>query len=67
MTEERIVWISMREAADYVGMSYGRFAEKVRNGEIPANKVPGFTRAKRINKAKLDKMMEASETNAVNN
>lgn len=55
-------WMSMKEAAEYVGMSYGRFAEKVRNGEIPSSKVPGFTRAKKINKTKLDALMEASES-----
>lgn len=56
--------MSMKEAADYVGMSYGRFAEKVRNGEIPSSKVPGFTRAKKINKTKLDALMEASEASS---
>ena len=61
MTGEQITWLSMKEAAAHVGMSYGRFAEKVRMGEIPASKVPGFTRAKKINKAKLDRLMEASE------
>ncbi len=56
--------MSMKEAAAYVGMSYGRFAEKVRTGKIPSSKVPGFTRAKRINKERLDRLMDANGTEA---
>lgn len=64
MGDENTTWLSMREAAALLGVSYGRFAEKVRKGEIPSSKVPGFTRAKRINKAKLDSLMEASEVSS---
>ncbi len=67
MAGEQITWLSMREAAAHVGMSYGRFAEKVRKGEIPASRVPGFTRTKRINKERLDQLMDENAAKGSSN
>lgn len=54
-------WLTIREAAEYLGISYGRMTTKVKQGVYPVSKVPGFKGVMRISRSRLDKMMMDNE------
>lgn len=54
-------WLKIREAAEYLGISYGRMSTQVKEGVYPVSLVPGFKREIRISRSKLDEMMLATE------
>lgn len=49
-------WLTMLQAAAYVGMSYARFVTKANRGEIPSYRVPGQKR-RRFRKKDLNDWM----------
>lgn len=58
-------WLTMAEAAEYLGVSYPRFSIKVKEGVYPVSKVPGFGNMRRVSRTTLDRMMRENEA-AVN-
>lgn len=59
-------WMTMQEAADYIGVSYGRFSTKVKEGVFPAFKVPGFEGVYRFSRSRLDQLMYENEQQGKN-
>lgn len=57
-------WLTMREAAEYLGISYAQLTKRVKTGAIPASKVPGFEKTRRISRSRLDQLMHESEQSA---
>ena len=62
---EQKEWLTIREAAEYLGISYGRMTTKVRKGVYPVSRVPGFKGVVRISRTRLDQMMMDNEKVAV--
>lgn len=62
MTVEQKEWLTMKEAAAHIGVSYERFTKAVKSGEIPVSKVPGFKRRYIVSKSRLDEVMRQNET-----
>ena len=54
-------WMTIREAAEYLGISYGRMTTKVKEGVYPVSKVPGFESMMRISRTRIDQMMMDNE------
>lgn len=54
-------WMTMREAAEYIGVSYPRFSMLVKDGVFPVSKVPGFKNLIRVSRSRLDEVMYANE------
>jgi excisionase family DNA binding protein len=54
-------WLTIQEAADYLGVSYGRLSTLVKKGVYPVSFVPGFKGLQRISRSRLDQMMQESE------
>ena len=54
-------WLTTKEAAEYLGVSYGRFSTLVKDGVYPVSKVPGFGDVRRISRSRLDQMMIENE------
>jgi len=54
-------WLTVKEAAEYLGVSYGRFSTLVKRGVYPVSKVPGFEGMRRVSRSRLDQMMRENE------
>lgn len=54
-------WLSIKEAAEYLGISYGRLSTLINEGVYPVSLVPGFKKEQRISKTRLDEMLRKSE------
>jgi len=61
--DEKKEWLTVKEAAEYLGVSYGRFSTLVKRGVYPVSKVPGFEGMRRVSRSRLDQMMRESEEN----
>lgn len=64
--EECRDWLNLRQAADYLGISYERLTTKVKEGVYPVSFVPGFKNEKRLNREKLNEILLESEVPARN-
>lgn len=56
-------WLTMKEAAEYLGISYAQLSKRVKRGLIPASNVPGFNNTRRISRSRLDELMFENEKN----
>ena len=56
-------WLTMREAAEYLAISYAQLTKRVKRGLIPASTVPGFNNTRRISRSRLDELMHENERN----
>jgi excisionase family DNA binding protein len=54
-------WLTLEEAADYLGVSYTRMVQKVNEGVYPVAIVPGFKNTQRISRTTLDEMLRQAE------
>ncbi len=54
-------WMTIKEAAEYLGISYGRMTTKVKEGVYPVSKVPGFDNLMRVSRSRIDQMMMERE------
>lgn len=54
-------WLTLKEAANHVGIPYARFTQIVKRGIVPTTKVPGYKRTYRISKTKLDQWMDENQ------
>lgn len=54
-------WLSLKEAAEYLGISYGRLSTLVNQGVYPVSLVPGFKNEQRISRTGLDEMLKSTE------
>lgn len=36
-------WLTLKQGAAYAQVQYPRFTQAVKNGELPASRVPGYT------------------------
>ena len=61
--EQTKEWLTIKEAAEYLGVSYGRFSTLVKDGIYPVSRVPGFGDVRRVSRSRLDQMMVESEEN----
>ena len=52
-------WLTLKQAALYAQTSYPRFSQAVKNGELPAYRIPGSTsRGARVKKSDVDTGIE---------
>jgi len=56
-------WLSVAEAASYLGISEGGMRSAIASGKLPASKVSGV--GIRVDRRKLDEILEQAETPAV--
>lgn len=54
-------WLTIQEAADYLGVSYAKLSTLVKEGVYPVSKVPGYKNLTRISKRRLDEMLFENE------
>jgi len=54
-------WLTIREAAEYLGISYGRLSTLINDGVYPVSLVPGFKKEQRLSRTRLDEMLRESE------
>lgn len=54
-------WLSIQEAADYLGVSYAKLSTLVKEGVYPVSKVPGYKNLVRISRRRLDEMLYENE------
>jgi excisionase family DNA binding protein len=60
MTTEEKEWLTMREAAEYIGVSYERYTRAAKKGELPVIRVPGFKRKYKVRRVDLEEVMRQS-------
>lgn len=54
-------WLTIGEAASYLGVSYAKMSTLVKEGVYPVSKVPGFKNLQRISRRRLDEMLYENE------
>jgi excisionase family DNA binding protein len=54
-------WLNIKEAAEYLGISYGRLSTLINDGVYPVSLVPGFKKEQRLSRSKLDEMLRETE------
>lgn len=54
-------WLTIAEAANYLGVSYAKMSTLVKEGVYPVSKVPGFKNLQRISRRRLDEMLYENE------
>lgn len=54
-------WLTIQEAADYLGVSYGRLSTLINEGKYPISLVPGFKKEQRVSRSRLDEMLQETE------
>ncbi|MCL6437243.1 MAG: helix-turn-helix domain-containing protein [Rubrobacteraceae bacterium] len=59
--QRRREWMTMREAAEYIGVSYERFSTLAKKGMFPVSRVPGFKNVLRVSRSRLDEVMYEHE------
>ncbi len=61
---ENTEWLTLKQGAAYAQVSYPRFTEAVKFGELPASRVPGYTnRGARVRRRDIDTWLEESHIN----
>jgi excisionase family DNA binding protein len=53
--------MTIQEAAEYLGISYGRMSTLINEGVYPVSIVPGFKTLQRLSRSRIDQMLYDTE------